>query len=384
MAVSDFLRHEHAEGQALADLLRLAGARRDLAWGRVATYSRKVFVPLTNLCRDSCGYCTFAKKPGEAGAGYLSPDEVLEIVRRGEALGCKEALFSLGEKPELRYPEARAMLKGLGFRTTFDYVVEMCRLVLARSSLIPHVNVGTLTAAEVVRIKDVAGSVGMMLESVSRRLVKPGMAHHACPDKVPIQRLRTLEAAGRMSAPMTTGILIGIGETWAERLQSLEAIAQVHERFGHIQEVIVQNFRAKPGTAMALHREPDTSDMLRTLAVARLMLPASISLQAPPNLNERFETYLDAGINDWGGISPLTADHINPECAWPAVDEIAYRTNERGMRLVERLTTYPAYLARPAQFLNDVPRAALMKLARADGHASTQAHWGHEPAAAPL
>ncbi len=369
-----YVAYENASGAALADLLAEAASMRNSTWGNTATYSRKVFIPLTNLCRDTCGYCTFVKQPGEPGAGYLSPDEVMSIVTRGEELGCKEALFSLGEKPELRYPQAREMLKYLGYPTTLDYVIAMCDLVLRKSSLIPHVNVGTLTREDLVRVKSVSGSAGMMLENISRRFVRPGMAHHACPDKVPVQRLRTLEAAGEMSVPLTTGILIGIGETWQERLEAIDAIAQVHRRFGHIQEVIVQNFRAKAGTAMAFHPEPDMTDMLRTLAVARLMLPSDVSLQAPPNLSEKFEACLDAGINDWGGISPLTADHINPERAWPAVDEIALRTQQKGMRLVERLTTYPAYLNKAAQYLDPTPLQSLRRLARSDGYASKQVH----------
>ena len=374
MTAPEFLSYEHVEGAQLQQLLARAAKKRDEAWGKVVTYSRKVFIPLTNLCRDRCGYCTFVKQPGEPGAGYLAPDEVMRIVKRGEELGCKEALFSLGEKPELRYPEAAAMLSDLGFNTTLDYAIAMCRMVLEQSGLIPHMNLGTMTRAELARVKQVSGSAGLMLESISRRLLRPGMAHHACPDKVPVQRIRTLEAAGAESVPTTTGILIGIGETWAERVESLEKIAQIHEQHGHIQEVIVQNFRAKPGTLMARHREPGLGDMLRTLAVARLILPASISLQAPPNLNEQFEAYLDAGINDWGGVSPLTADHINPERAWPAVDEIAARSKQRGFELIERLTTYPRYLGQPRRYLSELPGAALARLARADGYAQCQAH----------
>ena len=301
MTTPDFLAYEHAQGAHLEQLLARAAETRDAAWGKVVTYSRKVFIPLTNLCRDRCGYCIFVKQPGEPGAGYLSPDQVMRIVKRGQELGCKEALFSLGEKPELRYPEAAAMLRDLGFQTTLEYTIAMCRMVLEQSSLVPHVNLGTMTPAEMAQVKHVSGSAGLMLENISRRLMQPGMAHHACPDKVPVQRIRTLQAAGSESIPTTTGILIGIGENWAERIKSLEKIAQIYEQHGHIQEVIVQNFRAKPGTSMARHQEPDLTDMLRTLAVARLILPASISLQAPPNLSEEFEAYLDAGINDWGG-----------------------------------------------------------------------------------
>jgi FO synthase len=376
MPVSAASCHElqAVEGAELEQLFAQARAKRDATWGTVATYSRKVFIPLTNLCRDTCGYCTFVKQPGEPGAGYLTPEQVLQIALRGEELGCKEALFSLGEKPELRYPEASQMLARMGYRSTIDYVIAMCELVIAQTSLVPHVNAGTLRREELDRVKDVSASAGLMLENVSRRLMGRGMPHHGCPDKVPVQRLRTLEAAGALGIPMTTGILIGIGETWDERIESIRAIAALHEKHGHIQEVIVQNFRAKPFTAMARHREPDMTDMLRTLAIARLLLPPEVSLQAPPNLSEAFERYLDAGINDWGGISPLTADHINPECVWPAVDEIAFRTGQKGMKLVERLTTYPIYLGQPDRFLRPRPAAALRKLARADGYAAQQVH----------
>lgn len=376
MSVREAYGLREVTGLELASLMRRACARRDAQWGACVTYSRKVFIPLTTLCRDQCGYCTFVKRPGTPGAGYLSPEQVMAIVRRGEQLGCKEALFSLGEKPELRYVEARAALAALGHTSTIDYVVAMCEWVLGESTLVPHVNAGTLDVDELRRVKAVAGSAGLMVENTSRRLMAVGMAHHACPDKVPVQRMRTLERAGELGLPMTTGILIGIGETWAERVDSLRAIAELQRRYGHIQEVIVQNFRAKPGTAMAEHPEPDLADMLRTLAVARLLLPAEVSLQAPPNLHEAFERYLDAGANDFGGISPVTADHINPECAWPALDEIARRSQGRGLPLVERLTVYPAYL-RPreaAHFLAPAPFAALTALARTDGYACSQTH----------
>lgn len=369
-------RHWHAmEGAGPADwqqALQDARARRQQHWGHQVTYSRKVFIPLTNLCRDTCGYCTFAKLPGEPGAGYLTPEAVMDIVRRGERLGCKEALFSLGERPELRHPQARDMLRQLGYATTLDYVIAMCRLVLERSRLVPHVNAGTLTPDEMERVKEVSGSAGLMLENISRRLVQPGMAHHACPDKVPLQRMRTLRHAGQLQVPTTSGILIGIGETWAERMDSLFALADLHREYGHLQEVIVQNFRAKPGTPMALHAEPGMDDMLRTLAAARLILPAEVSLQAPPNLQEDFGRYLEAGINDWGGISPVTADHINPERAWPALDAVERHSARHGMALVERLTTYPPY--QTTRFMRPLPRAAIQAQARADGWAAHQAH----------
>lgn len=355
-------------GSGLSDLRLAACAVRDGHWGEGISYSRKVFIPLTTMCRNVCGYCTFVKQPGEAGAGFMTPEEVLAVARKGEALGCKEALFSLGERPERRYPEAREALARLGYATTIDYLEAMCRLVLDRTSLVPHVNAGTLMEAEVARLKEVSGSMGMMLETASKRLMKPGMAHHACPDKAPVLRLRTIEAAGRLGVPFTTGILIGIGETWEERIDSLMAIDALHRRHGNVQEVIVQNFRAKPGTAMAAWAEPSRDDMLRTLAVARLILDPSISLQAPPNLEEAFEAYIGSGINDWGGISPLTADHINPERAWPALAELSRRTAAAGHRLVERLTVYPAHLGTAAGQVE----ASLSRLAGADGMAREQ------------
>ncbi len=365
---------EDADAVELGGWMAVARGIRAAEWGNTVTYSRKVFIPLTNLCRDQCGYCTFARQPGEPSAGYLNPDQVMEIARHGERLGCKEVLFSLGEKPELRYVEARSMLARLGYATTMDYVVAMCERVLSETTLIPHVNAGTLSVDEIARLKHVCGSVGLMLENVSRRLTKPGMAHHACPDKVPVQRLRALERMGLAKLPTTTGILIGIGETWEETIDSLIAIAGLHERHGHIQEVIVQNFRAKPGTPMAQWQEPDLSAMLRTLTAARLLLPAGISLQAPPNLSEEFECYLDAGINDWGGISPLTPDFINPERAWPAVAEVARRSRQRGFELAERLTVYPRYIDADSGFVSPSLFATLGRAARADGLARAQFH----------
>lgn len=352
----------------LRELQDTASEVRDRQWGRTITFSRKVFIPLTNMCRNTCGYCVFVKHPGDPNANYLSPEQVLTIVRDGEKLGCKEALFSLGERPERRYPEAAAILAGYGYRTTVEYLVDMCKLVLHHTTLIPHVNAGTLTQEEVTLLRDVSGSMGMMLENVSKRLMKPGMAHHACPDKSPLLRLRTIEAAGNLSVPFTTGILIGIGETWRERLESLQAINRVHLRLGNVQEVIVQNFRAKPGTSMAEWLEPSKEDMLKTLAAARLILDPSISLQAPPNLDEEFEDYIDSGINDWGGVSPLTIDHINPERAWPTLEVLAKRTEAKGFRLGERLTVYP-------RFLGSCPEPLvqpLSRLARADGLAREQ------------
>ncbi|MBV6658121.1 MAG: 7,8-didemethyl-8-hydroxy-5-deazariboflavin synthase CofG [Devosiaceae bacterium] len=352
--------------------MQQAAAIRDQHWGRTVTYSRKAFVPLTTMCRDTCGYCTFVKRPGEVGAHTMVPDEVLATARKAEASGCKELLFSLGEKPERRYPEAAEALARLGYDSTIDYLAAMADLVLRETSLLPHINAGTLIADEMAQLKPVSASMGMMLETVSNRLMQPGMPHHKCPDKAPKARLVTLEAAGQLQVPFTTGLLIGIGETWAERVEALAAINAVHQRYGHIQEVIIQNFRAKPGIAMASHPEPSLDDMLLTLATARLLLDPSISLQAPPNLSSRHAAYLGCGINDWGGISPVTIDFINPERPWPQLDGLASACAAQGLTLQERLTVYPRYLASDGFLDAEVaPRAHSM--ARADGLAKHQA-----------
>jgi len=341
-----------ADSDEIMVLRNQASALRDLHWGDVITYSRKVFVPLTNMCRDTCGYCTFVKPPGSPEAHIMSPEEVMAVVKEGERLGCKEVLFSLGEKPEKKYPEARARLAELGYNSMIDYLRAMCQLVIDNTTLLPHVNAGTLSEEDVLKLRPVSASMGMMLENISRRLMEKGQAHYACPDKVPLQRLRTLELTGKHNVPFTTGILIGIGETWKERIDSLVAINEIHQRYGHIQEVIVQNFRAKPGTAMANAPEPGLEDMLLTLAVARLILDPTISLQAPPNLQEHYKDYIFSGINDWGGVSPLTIDHINPERAWPKIKSLEFKTSECGYRLQERLAIYPQYKNLPEKYLS--------------------------------
>ncbi|MEM7045019.1 MAG: 7,8-didemethyl-8-hydroxy-5-deazariboflavin synthase CofG [Pseudomonadota bacterium] len=349
-----------------------AAAIRDRAFGETITYSRKVFVPLTNMCRDSCAYCVFVKHPGSPEAQVMTPAEVLNVARNGERLGCKEVLFSLGEKPERRYTEARDRLAVLGYDSTTGYLRDMCALVIEKTGLIPHVNAGTLDEHEIAMLKPVSGSMGMMLETVSRRLMATGMAHYACPDKVPTQRLRTLERAGEARVPFTTGILIGIGETFEERVESLIAIAEMHRRYGHIQEVIVQNFQAKVGIAMEDHPEPTREDMLRTIAAARMILPEDVSLQAPPNLEPRHGAYIEAGINDWGGISPLTIDHINPDHAWPSIARLRKTTETCGFKLEERLTVYPRFLERARGFIEEDVSEKLSSLARADGLAKDQ------------
>ncbi|MBL1435218.1 MAG: 7,8-didemethyl-8-hydroxy-5-deazariboflavin synthase CofG [Rhodobacteraceae bacterium] len=372
LSIVDANSFENATGSALSELMARACVKRAAHWGSTATYSRKVFVPLTNMCRDTCTYCSFVKTPDDPAANYMTPEQVLATARQGEATGCKELLFSLGERPELRYPEAAAALKKLGHKTTNEYLRDMCALVLAETTLLPHVNAGTLTDDEIDMLKPVSASMGMMLETVSRRLTRKGMPHYACPDKTPVQRLRTLERAGERGVPFTTGLLIGIGETWAERVESLAAINAAHARHGHIQEVIIQNFQQKPGIGMANHPEPTVEDMLRTLAVARLMLAPEISLQAPPNLSSRHAEYLKAGMNDWGGISPVTVDFINPDHAWPQIDELAKATAEAGLTLQERLTIYPEFLKKSDRFLDPSLTARLTEMARDDGLARHQ------------
>ncbi len=344
---------ENADNEQIQQLRNQALAVRELHWGDVITYSKKVFVPLTNMCRDTCGYCTFVKPPGSPEANIMTPEEVMAVVRRGEELGCKEVLFSLGEKPEKTYPEARKFLEERGYSTIVDYLYDMCRLVLENTNLLPHVNAGSLTEQEVLKLRPVSASMGMMLENISRRLLQKGQAHYACPDKVPLQRIRTLEWTGKHDVPFTTGILIGIGETWQERVDSLFAINEIHQKYGHIQEVIVQNFKAKPGTAMENAPEPSHEDMLKTLAVARLILDPTISIQAPPNLQDHYRDYVSSGINDWGGVSPLTIDHINPERAWPQIKSLEFKTSECGCQLKERLAIYPSYRNLPNRYLSD-------------------------------
>ncbi len=335
----------------LPALMSAAAILRDRGKGHTATYSRKVFIPLTNLCRDKCGYCTFAKIPSHPEAKTMGPDEVLNVVWAGAAAGCKEALFSLGEKPEERWAAARAHLGHLGYSTTIDYLVTMCRRVCEETPLIPHINCGVLTRDELLALREVSASMGLMLESVSDRLLRPGAAHFGCVGKVPAIRLETLDLAGQLQIPFTTGILIGIGETPQERLDALWAIRELHQRYGHIQEVIIQNFRAKPDTRMADWPEPVLADMLRTIAVARLILGPAMNLQAPPNLMpEDHQMYLGAGINDWGGVSPVTLDHINPERAWPAIADLRRVTEAADFRLRERLCVYPEYVRRAGCF----------------------------------
>lgn len=369
--ITETLRCEKESSQTNA-LCAHARSIRDTAWGQRISYSRNLFAPLTNMCRDQCGYCTFVQSPDSPLARVMTPDQVRESLRAGERQGCKEVLFSLGEKPELRYPAARRALDRLGHASMIDYLVDMCELVLRETSMLPHVNAGTLSDDELARLRPVSASMGMMLESTSKRLLRKGQAHHACPDKVPKQRLATIERAGQHNIPFTTGILIGIGETWQERLDSLRAINALHRQYGHVQEVIVQNFVPKPGTAMASHPEPAFDDFIRTLATARIELDADISLQAPPNLTTGFDRLLDAGINDWGGVSPTTADFINPERAWPQVDRLDQATTQAGYKLAERLTVYPEHIADGERFFAPRIWQRVNRLSREDGLAVEQ------------
>ena len=369
LSAQDAMVFEQTSSSDLLALLQVADALRAQHHGHTITYSRKVFLPLTNLCRDYCGYCTFRKDPGDPGAKTMTPDDILEVVANGEKLGCKEALFSLGDKPEALFPEMRADLQRFGHRRTLGYLTEMCRLVLDQSSLLPHANPGVMGPKDLERLREVNASMGLMLESTSRRLLAPGMAHDNAPDKDPAIRLKTLENAGKLRIPFTTGILIGIGETFAERVESLCAIRDLHERYGHIQEVIIQNFRAKLDIPMHDHAEPSLLDFLRTIAVARLIFGGEMNLQAPPNLTpEQYQLLLTAGINDWGGISPLTIDFINPEAPWPQLRTLERVSAELGLQLRQRLALYPEYITQKPGFIAPELEPRLKAMVDEDGY----------------
>jgi FO synthase len=350
-------------GLPLEALMAAAREVRDRATGTRVTFSPKVFIPLTKLCRDRCGYCTFAQPPARLESPYLTPDEVVGIARAGARAGCHEALFTLGERPELRYPAARAWLTDNGYASTIDYLVAMCRLVLEEVGLLPHANAGALYPDELAALRAVAPSQGMMLESLDERLA----CHRGAPDKDPQRRLDTLEAAGALRIPFTTGILVGIGESRADRVASLRAIAAAHERHGHVQEVIVQNFLPKPGTAMHAAPPCPVDDHLDALALARLILPPDVHIQAPPNLADDFGVLLDAGIDDWGGVSPVTADHVNPERPWPALERLRQVTLQRGFTLAPRLTVYPELVLDPERWLDAALRFPVLDRSDAEG-----------------
>jgi len=367
----DGYRLINASGAELAAVMAAAAEMNERAHGRTVTYSRKVFVPLTNLCRQKCGYCTFARGPHDALAHTMTPDEVLAVARAGQRQGCKEALFSLGERPEETYDFVRGDLARFGHRTMSSYLREMCERVLRETGLLPHVNQGIMDRDELVALREVSVSMGMMLETVSMRLHERGQAHWNCPGKVPEERLRTMRAAGELKIAWTTGILIGIGETREERVDSLLAIRDLHDAYANIQEVIVQNFRVKEDIAMRHRDEPSVFEMLRTIATARLLLGAEMNIQAPPNLApDAHGAYLLAGINDWGGVSPVTKDHINPERPWPNLIELRDTTADAGFELRERFGLYPEYVredGRFAGFIPDAMRPALQRGADAAG-----------------
>ena len=353
----------------LGTLLEAAATVRDRFKGRSVSYSRKVFIPLTHLCRDYCGYCTFRSDPQPGIEAYMLPDEVLAVAEAGRRAGCKEALFSLGDQPERVFPEAKEFLKKLGFDRTLQYLAAMCELVLEKTGLLPHSNPGVMGSEDLRRLRETNVSVGLMLESASPRLLRVGGPHWKAPDKVPSLRIRTIESAGQLSMAFTTGILIGIGETPEERVDALLAIHAANQKYGHIQEVIVQPFRAKPDIRMAQAPEPSTEDLERTIAVARLILGGEMNVQSPPNLlADDYPDLLKAGINDWGGISPVTKDFINPEAAWPQISALSIRSADVGFVLRERLAIYPEFASKP-EFVSARLQPHLRKVQAEDGYA---------------
>jgi len=364
---------QRAMRSSLGELCAEAAEARDSAHGSLVTYSPKVFIPLTKLCRNVCHYCTFAETPRRGTAAYLSREEIVGIARQGVAAGCHEALFTLGDKPEARYNAAVDALRALGHASTISYLADMCGAVIKETGLLPHVNAGVLTSADFERLRPVSASMGLMLETVSPRLCEPGQVHYGSPDKDPAHRLETIRLAGVHKVPFTTGILIGIGETRLERIQSLVAIRNLHRQYGHIQEVIIQNFRAKADTRSADAEEPDLEEMLWTVAVARMVLGSGMSIQAPPNLSPgSYAQLVRAGLNDWGGVSPVTVDHVNPEAPWPSLDDLRRATALAGKVLTERLTVYPAYVEQRSDWIDTGLHQAVLRasdgvgLARAD------------------
>jgi len=353
-----------------AALAKVAATLRDRGHKNLVTYSRKVFIPLTQLCRDVCHYCTFAQTPKKLDQVFMPVEEVLELCRAGAEMGCQEALFTLGERPELRYSAARRALADMGFATTLEYVQAVAARVLEETGLLPHINAGCMTAQEIAGLRQVSASMGIMLESASTRLCEKGMPHYGSPDKDPRRRLETLELAGQAQVPFTSGILIGIGETRLERIESLLALRAVHDRHGHLQEVIVQNFRAKPNTLMSQAPEPDLDELLWTIAVSRLIFGSHMSIQAPPNLSPGvLPQIIGAGINDWGGVSPLTPDHVNPEAPWPHLDTLARETAAAGKFLEQRLTIYPGYALAADRWLDGALRTAVLRQMDGSGYA---------------
>ncbi len=370
--------------QTLPSLMQRAAALRDAGHGHLVTYSRKFFIPLTHLCRDVCHYCTFAQPPSRIGEPYLGADEVVAQAERAARAGCKEALFTLGDKPELRYSAARAALDQMGHATTLDYVAHVAGRVLKETGLLPHINAGCMNAEEIAMLRQVSASMGIMLESASERLCAKGMPHHGSPDKLPAARIETLRLAGAARVPFTSGILIGIGETRRERIESLLALRALHREHGHLQEIIIQNFRAKPATKMALAPEPPLEELLWTIALARLLFGPQMSIQAPPNLSPGMLAQLiAAGINDWGGVSPVTPDYVNPEAPWPEIERLARETAAAGKFLHERLTIYPGYACAADTWLDEGLRSTVLRLTDAEGYPRTDPWLTGTPVAPP-
>ncbi|MGC4252682.1 MAG: 5-amino-6-(D-ribitylamino)uracil--L-tyrosine 4-hydroxyphenyl transferase CofH [Sphingobium sp.] len=358
----------------LDDLMARAAALRDEGHGRVQSWSRKIFIPLTQLCRNLCHYCTFSQPPRPGENAYMTREQVLNVARAGQAAGCTEALFTLGDKPELRFRAAREELAALGHESTLSYLAEMAALVRDETGLLPHINAGVMNREEMAALRSVSVSQGLMLESISDRLCQKGGAHYRSPDKEPAARLETIRLAGELRIPFTTGILIGIGETREERIEALEAIRDLHRTYGHIQEVIVQNFRAKPRTVMADAPEPDMDELLWTIAAARIILGPQMNIQAPPNLSAAdFPRLMAAGINDWGGVSPVTPDHVNPEAPWPEVERLRMATEAKGRMLVARLPVYPAYALDNDRWQDAAMKGHVMAHADASGFAREDA-----------
>lgn len=363
------LRLADCSRQELPWLCGAAAHVRDLGRGRTVSFSPKVFIPLTKLCRDECGYCAFRQSPREAERPYMSLDEVIALARAAERLGCTEALLTLGERPEQRYPEAEQWLSQNGYRTTIEYLHQACWQVLTKTRLLPHSNSGTMSLGEMQHLKSVNASMGLMLESVSERLCQEGGPHHRAPSKRPRVRLKVLRIAGELSIPFTTGLLVGIGETRTERIESLLRIRDLHQQYGHIQEVIIQPFRAKPNTPMASHPELSLDELLWTVAAARLILGPTVNLQVPPNLSAAtYPLFLLAGINDWGGISPLTIDHVNPEAPWPQLSELRRKTEMLGFVLKPRLPVYPEYIRERTEYIPEPIKHRLRALVDEDGY----------------
>ena len=358
---------------SLSELSDVASQIRDHLKGKQISFSPKVFIPLTRMCRDYCGYCTFRADPSDLEHLYLSKEQILDLAKKAESLGCTEALFTLGERPELKYKEAKIWLNDRGYKTTLEYLSEMTKMVVTQTSLFPHANPGTMSTREMENLKPSNPSMGLMLESTSEELYKPGGPHELAPSKRPVARLKTIQIAGELGIPFTTGLLIGIGETPKDRIDSLLTIREMNEKYGHIQEVIIQNFRAKPRTPMENFPDAISIEMMWTVAVSRLILGPNMNIQVPPNLSiSNFEKYVSVGINDWGGVSPLTIDYVNPEAPWPLIKELKSKTKSQGYDLVPRLPVYPEFFVNNKDFLSDTMCAQLNSMSDELGYVK----WG--------